>query len=80
VRAPIEIEIAGVRLDEIRDLPLGPPPGPSSERTEARPRPRPHRRASRPLATPADEGEVASKDPSRIDRPGHADQPDAVIP
>src|SRR5689334_2360978 len=38
--APVDVEITGMRLDEVHDLPLGPPPS-AATHPGARPRPPP---------------------------------------
>ena len=55
----VDVEITGMRLDEVHDLPLGPPPG-AGEEAGARPRPPPRRRMPRPPAEEAG-GELAGK-------------------
>lgn len=63
-RGPVDIEIAGMSLDEIKDLPLGPPPGGAEPRAgETPPRARP-----RAPKAPAD-GELATRE-GREERPG----------
>ncbi len=61
---PIDVDIVGMRMDEIHDLPLGPPPA-AREPKEARSPARLH--APRP---PAPDGELASEKSARDDKAG----------
>ncbi|HET6284809.1 MAG TPA: hypothetical protein VFH73_27885 [Polyangia bacterium] len=62
---PVDVEIAGMSLDDIRDLPLGPPPGGA----EPRPGDTPPRARSRGPKEPAD-GELATREGTEPERPG----------
>ena len=66
---PIDVEITGMRLDEVHDLPLG--PAAAADHPAARPRPPPRKR---PPLPPGDEGELAGK-AARDDPAGAADEP-----
>jgi hypothetical protein len=67
---PVDIEVIGMRLDEVNDLPLGPPPGSARAGPEAR-TPRPRVRAPR---APDQAGTLASRDPPATPpRPGADD-------
>ena len=69
---PIDVEIMGMRLDQVHDLPLGPPPG-GDDPQPAKPRPRLRRRPPRP---PAEDGELAGDDATN--KPGPEAEPDAT--
>ena len=71
---PIDVEITGMRLDEVNDLPLGPPPG-GAEPEPARPRPKARRRTPKP---PPGDGELAGGAPGPEDKAGTEADPDAV--
>src|SRR5581483_10010972 len=61
---PIDVDVVGMRMDEVHDLPLGPPPGAPQPKESA---PRARKRVARP---PAAEGELAAEKPAKKDEPG----------
>ena len=69
---PIDVEITGMRLDEVHDLPLGAPAGAGDSAPPAAPRAR--RRAPKP---PASEGELAGHDPAADEKAGSGPDPEA---
>jgi hypothetical protein len=76
LRMPIDVEIMGMRLDEVHDLPLGPPPG-GADSDPAQPRPKARRRPPRPPAEKDDaDGELAGHDVTA--KPGVETDPDAT--
>jgi hypothetical protein len=62
----VNVEITGMSLDEIKDLPLGPPPG-GAEAAEDKPRPRVRRAAP---ATPEAEGSLSSREDKSEEQAG----------
>src|SRR3982751_4959752 len=68
---PVDVELTGMRLDEVKDLPLGPPPGGARAGAERPPRARAH------APRVADEGgTLASREDATRPVPGSED-PDA---
>lgn len=62
---PIDIEVTGMSLDEIKDLPLGPAPGGAEPRPD---QPTPTAPPSGPK-TAAEDGELAAKENKKPDKP-----------
>jgi hypothetical protein len=62
---PIDVDVVGMRMDEVHDLPLGPPPGASDPRPSAAPRVR-----KRVAKAPAADGELAAEKPAKKDEAG----------
>src|SRR4051794_25500635 len=65
----VDVEITGMQLDEIHDLPLGPPPG-GADADPQRPRPKARRRAPK---TEDSGGEIASPAGAAEEKPGADD-------
>jgi hypothetical protein len=71
---PVDVEISGMRLDEVHDLPLGPPAGGADP---ARRRPPPRARHHAPK-TAGSGGELASRDHPAPEQAGAADVEDST--
>src|SRR4051812_13625649 len=61
---PIDVAVVGMRMDEVHDLPLGPPPGAPEPKASA-----PRARKHVPKA-PAADGELAGEKPAKKDETG----------
>jgi hypothetical protein len=62
---PIDVDVVGMRMDEVHDLPLGPPPGAPEPKSSGAPRAR-----KRVAKAPAADGELASEKPAKKDEAG----------
>ena len=70
---PIDVDVVGMRMDEVHDLPLGPPPGAPEPKASGAPRAR-----KRVARAPAADGELAAEKPAKKDEAGaEAEPPDA---
>jgi hypothetical protein len=70
---PVDVEMVDLRIQEVKELPLGPPPG-GDRAADGRARPRVRVRAPRP---PEEAGTLASRESDAKPRPG-ADEPEAT--
>jgi hypothetical protein len=62
---PIDVDVVGMRMDEVHDLPLGPPPGAPGSKASGAPRAR-----KRVAKAPAADGELAAEKPAKKDEAG----------
>src|SRR2546430_17296256 len=62
---PIDVDVVGMRMDEVHDLPLGPPPGAPEPKSSAAPRAR-----KRVARAPPAAGELATEKPAKKDEAG----------
>jgi hypothetical protein len=65
---PIDVDVIGMRMDEVHDLPLGPPPG--APEPQASPSPRARKRVPK---APAAEGELADDKSAKGDKSAEAE-------
>ena len=72
---PIDVDVVGMRMDEVHDLPLGPPPGaPEPQNASAAPRAR-----KRVPKVPAAEGELAGDKSAKGDKTEPETPPDTDV-
>jgi len=62
---PIDVDVVGMRMDEVHDLPLGPPPGAPEPKQSSAPRAR-----KRVAKAPSADGELAAEKPAKKDEAG----------
>jgi len=74
-RGPVDVEITGMRLDEIHDLPLGARPA-GAEPSTASARPKARRRAPKPPAPEAGQLATAAVAPDKEDKSGPVEAED----